>query len=78
MMRVAVIHEWLVVYAGAERVLEQILNLYPFPPIVTKPLVHIIPNMAWGIFFLLKREKEYNGEFREWPRRKNLKPIFYW
>ncbi len=28
-MRVAVVHDWLVTYAGAERVLEQILALYP-------------------------------------------------
>lgn len=28
-MRVAIVHDWLVGYAGAERVLEQILNCYP-------------------------------------------------
>ena len=28
-MRVAIVHDWLVTYAGAERVLEQILLLYP-------------------------------------------------
>ena len=28
-MRVAVVHEWLVTYAGSERVLEQILDLFP-------------------------------------------------
>ena len=28
-MKVAIVHDWLVTYAGAERVLEQILNLYP-------------------------------------------------
>jgi glycosyltransferase involved in cell wall biosynthesis len=28
-MRVAIVHDWLVTYAGAERVLEQILALYP-------------------------------------------------
>lgn len=28
-MKIAVIHDWLVTYAGAERVLEQILNIYP-------------------------------------------------
>ncbi|NGX61683.1 MAG: GDP-mannose-dependent alpha-(1-6)-phosphatidylinositol monomannoside mannosyltransferase [Chlamydiae bacterium] len=28
-MRVAVVHDWLTVYGGAERVLEQILKLYP-------------------------------------------------
>lgn len=28
-MKVAVVHDWLVTYAGAERVLEQIIQLYP-------------------------------------------------
>ena len=29
MRRIAIIHEWLSGYYGSERVLEQILNLYP-------------------------------------------------
>ena len=28
-MRIAIIHEWLVTYSGSERVLEQILAVYP-------------------------------------------------
>ncbi len=28
-LRVAIVHDWLVVYAGAERVLEQMLNVFP-------------------------------------------------
>lgn len=28
-MKIAIVHDWLVTYAGAERVLEQILNCYP-------------------------------------------------
>ena len=28
-MKIAIVHDWLTVYAGAERVLEQILQLYP-------------------------------------------------
>lgn len=28
-MKIAIIHDWLVVYTGAERVLEQILNIFP-------------------------------------------------
>lgn len=28
-MKIAIVHDWLVTYAGSERVLEQILNLYP-------------------------------------------------
>lgn len=29
MMRIAIVHDWLTTYAGAERVLEQLLRLYP-------------------------------------------------
>ena len=28
-MKVAIVHDWFVVYAGAERVVEQLLELYP-------------------------------------------------
>ena len=28
-MKVAIIHDWLVTYAGAERVLEQMLHIFP-------------------------------------------------
>ena len=41
-MKVAIIHDWLTVYAGAERVLEQILNCYPDADIFS--LVDFIPE----------------------------------
>ena len=28
-MKIAIVHDWLVTYAGAERVLQQMLALYP-------------------------------------------------
>ena len=28
-MKVAIVHDWLVTYAGAERVVEQMLNIFP-------------------------------------------------
>ncbi len=34
-MRVAIVHDWLAVYAGAEKVLEAALELYPAAPIYT-------------------------------------------
>lgn len=34
-MRVAVVHDWLVTYGGAERVLEQVLDLYPEADLLT-------------------------------------------
>ena len=28
-MKVAIVHEWLITYAGSERVVEQLLKIYP-------------------------------------------------
>jgi glycosyltransferase involved in cell wall biosynthesis len=41
-MRVAIIHDWLTVYAGAEKVLEQLLILYPDAEVFT--LVDFLPH----------------------------------
>lgn len=41
-MRVAIIHDWLTVYAGAEKVLEQIINLYPQADIYS--LIDFVPK----------------------------------
>lgn len=41
-MRIAIVHDWLVVYAGAERVLEQILACYPEADLFS--LVDFVPT----------------------------------
>ena len=41
-MRVAIVHDWLYTYAGAERVLEQIISLYPEAEIFS--LFDFLPN----------------------------------
>ncbi|MBW5448377.1 glycosyltransferase [Cohnella sp. CFH 77786] len=41
-MKVAIIHDWLVVYAGAEKVLEQLLELYPEADLYS--LVDFLPD----------------------------------
>jgi glycosyltransferase involved in cell wall biosynthesis len=45
-MRVAVIHDWLTTYAGAERVLEQILQVYPVADVYT--IVDFLPPQQRG------------------------------
>ena len=52
-------------------------NFYPFPPFIAKPLAKALPNMAWSIFFLLKKTKDYNDEFIKWPIEKRLETNFY-
>lgn len=44
--RVAIVHDWLPVYAGAERVLEQILNVYPEADLFS--VLDFIPNGERG------------------------------
>jgi glycosyltransferase involved in cell wall biosynthesis len=45
-LKVAVIHEWLVTYAGAERVLEQILKIFPNSTIFS--LIDFLPESERG------------------------------
>ena len=40
-MRVALVHDWLVTYAGAERILEQLVKIYPDADIFS--LVDFLP-----------------------------------
>ena len=45
-MKVAIIHDWLITYAGSERVLEQILHLYPNADLYS--IVDFIPENQRG------------------------------
>jgi SAM-dependent methyltransferase len=52
-------------------------NFYPFPPVIAKPLAWLFPNMAWSIFFLFEKQREYKKEFLEFPLREQLETNFY-
>ncbi|WP_312283562.1 glycosyltransferase family 4 protein [Candidatus Igneacidithiobacillus taiwanensis] len=45
-MRIAIVHDWLVTYAGAERVLEQMLHCYPEADLFS--LVDFLPDQGRG------------------------------
>ncbi len=45
-MRIAIVHDWLVTYAGAERVLEQMLRCYPEADLFS--LVDFLPDQGRG------------------------------
>ena len=53
-MKIAIIHDWLTVYAGAERVLEQMLDCYPEADLFS--VVDTIPDDKRG-FLRGKRVK---------------------
>lgn len=52
-------------------------NFYPFPPAIARPLAMMFPNMAWGIFLMFEKQREYNGEFLRSPVENKLETNFY-
>ncbi len=52
-------------------------NFYPFPPLIAKPLARIFPAFAWGMFFLLEKQRPYSGGFLEVPAREKFETNFY-
>jgi len=64
-MRVAVVHDWLVTYAGAEKVLEQILKVYPEADLFS--IIDFIEKSRRG-FILNKPVK--TSFIQKWPKAK--------
>ncbi|AIA54129.1 glycosyltransferase family 4 protein [Acidithiobacillus caldus] len=69
-MRIAIVHDWLVVYAGAERVLEQMLACYPdadlfslvdFLPLGQRDFIYNKPATTSFIQRLPRARKKYRG-----------------
>jgi ubiquinone/menaquinone biosynthesis C-methylase UbiE len=52
-------------------------NFYPFPPCIARPLASVFPTMAWGIFFMFEKQREYGKEFLEFPPAQKLETNYY-
>ncbi|AOX63908.1 glycosyl transferase family 1 [Stenotrophomonas sp. LM091] len=65
-MRVAIIHDWLTVYAGAEKVLKQMLILYPNAEIFT--LVDFLPDKERAF---LRSNKIHTSFIQRLPKAKS-------
>lgn len=52
-------------------------NFYPFPPVIAKPLAQIFPNGAVSIFLLLKKVREYENGFTQFPVVEKLETNYY-
>jgi SAM-dependent methyltransferase len=52
-------------------------NFYPLPPVAAKPLAKLLPNSAWGIFFLLRKKRAYQDEFLMHPVLAELETNYY-
>ncbi|WP_051564587.1 class I SAM-dependent methyltransferase [Desulfovermiculus halophilus] len=38
-------------------------NFYPFPPVIATRLASLFPNLAWGIFLMLEKRRDYKDQF---------------
>ena len=65
-MKIAIIHDWLVTYAGAERVLEQMLKVYPDSDLFS--IVDFIPEGERG--FILNKTVT-TSFIQKWPKAKS-------
>ena len=52
-------------------------NFYPFPTPLARFLANLLPNLAWGIFMMLKKTKPYSDEFLKFPKNQQLETNFY-
>ena len=51
-------------------------QFYPFPRAVARTLAKAFPAMAFSIFFLLRKTRDYEGSFLEYPGRAALETNF--
>lgn len=66
-MRIAIIHDWLVTYAGAERILEQIINLFPESDLFS--LIDFLPSDKR---FFIKNKKVHTSFIQYLPFSKTM------
>lgn len=52
-------------------------QFYPFPRRLARPLANLFPSAAFSIFFLLRKRREYSGEFAAYPARAKLETNFW-
>ncbi len=52
-------------------------QFYPFPRGVARVLANAFPTFAFTIFFLIRKTREYNGEFATYPARAQLETNFW-
>lgn len=52
-------------------------QFYPFPPRIARWLAAALPQMAFSIFFLLRKAGRYTTQFLDHPVRARLETPFY-
>jgi len=52
-------------------------QFYPLPATGSRIMAHMFPTMAFSIFFLIQKQKDYHDEFVAYPANANLQTNFY-
>jgi SAM-dependent methyltransferase len=52
-------------------------QFYPFPRSIARLLADTLPTFAFTIFFMIRKTKEYHGEFAAYPARAGLETNFW-
>jgi SAM-dependent methyltransferase len=53
-------------------------NFYPLPSVLARPLARISPSMAWGMFLLLRKTRDYTDDgFLTFPVEEQLETNFW-
>lgn len=52
-------------------------QFYPFPMPFSRLLANAFPSFAFTIFFLIRKTREYNGQFAAYPARAQLETNFW-
>jgi SAM-dependent methyltransferase len=52
-------------------------QFYPFPTRLSRILAHYFPTSAFTIFFLIRKTRDYHGEFLTYPARASLETNFW-
>lgn len=52
-------------------------NFYPFPPGIARRLADWFPTLAWGLFFLLRKQRPYTSSFLDFPIAQQLETNYF-
>ena len=52
-------------------------QFYPFPKTIARLLANAFPSLAFSIFFLIRKNSKYSGEFARYPRAATLETNFW-
>jgi hypothetical protein len=52
-------------------------QFYPLPAPAARIMSKMFPTMSFSIFFLIRKQKNYSGDFASYPARANFETNFF-